>query len=115
VHGLDASMEMLASAEKKARKSGIGVFFKSGVAEALPFPAAQFNVVLSTVMLHICHRKHGCSAQERFAGFSSRMDVCLSLTSRDSVIKREVFCLTFTVPTDMFARRISLPYWLKLA
>jgi len=36
VHGLDASMEMLASAEKKARKAGVEVFFKNGVAEALP-------------------------------------------------------------------------------
>jgi ubiquinone/menaquinone biosynthesis C-methylase UbiE len=52
VHGIDASSEMLASAEKKARKAGIEVFFKSGLAEALPFPDAQFNVVLSTVMLH---------------------------------------------------------------
>jgi ubiquinone/menaquinone biosynthesis C-methylase UbiE len=52
VRGLDASMEMLASAEKKARKAGVEVFFKNGVAEALPFPDAQFNVVLSTVMLH---------------------------------------------------------------
>ena len=52
VHGLDASMEMLARAEKKARGAGVEVFFKSGVAETLPFPDAQFNVVLSTVMLH---------------------------------------------------------------
>jgi len=52
VHGLDASMEMLASAERKARKAGVEVFFKSGVAEALPFCGAQFDVVLSTVMLH---------------------------------------------------------------
>ena len=52
VHGLDASIEMLASAEKKARKAGVEVFFKSGVAEALPFPEAQFNLVLSSVMLH---------------------------------------------------------------
>ena len=52
VHGLDASAEMLASAEKKARKASVEVVFKNGVAEALPFPDAQFNVVLSTVMLH---------------------------------------------------------------
>jgi SAM-dependent methyltransferase len=52
VYGLDASAEMLASAEKKARKAGVEVFFKNGVAEALPFPDAQFNLVLSTVMLH---------------------------------------------------------------
>jgi 2-polyprenyl-3-methyl-5-hydroxy-6-metoxy-1,4-benzoquinol methylase len=52
VHGLDASVEMLARAEKKAKKAGVEVFFKNGVAEAIPFPDAQFNVVLSTVMLH---------------------------------------------------------------
>lgn len=63
VHGLDASMEMLARAEKKARKAGVEVLFKSGVAEALPFPDAQFNVVLSTVMLHHLPQK----ARLRFA------------------------------------------------
>ncbi len=52
VRGLDPSMEMLARAEKKVRKAGVEVQFKSGVAEALPFPDAQFDVVLSTVMLH---------------------------------------------------------------
>jgi len=52
VHGVDASIEMLATAKKKATKAGVEVFFKSGVAEALPFPDGQFNVVLSTVMLH---------------------------------------------------------------
>jgi ubiquinone/menaquinone biosynthesis C-methylase UbiE len=52
VHGVDASIEMLATAKKKATKAGVEVFFKSGVAEALPFSDRQFNVVLSTVMLH---------------------------------------------------------------
>jgi len=52
VHGLDASMEMLAKAKKKAGKADVEVSFKSGVAEALPFLDAQFDVVLSTVMLH---------------------------------------------------------------
>ena len=52
VHGLDPSVEMLARAEKKARKAGVEVLLKSGVAEALPFPDAQFDVVLSSVMLH---------------------------------------------------------------
>ena len=52
VHGVDASPEMIARAEKKAKKAGIEVFFKQGLAEALPFPDAQFDVVLSTVMLH---------------------------------------------------------------
>jgi len=58
VHGIDASLEMLARAEQKARKSGVAeVFFRNGLAEALPFPAAQFDVVLSTVMLHHLPRK----------------------------------------------------------
>ena len=57
VYGIDASPEMLARAEKKAKKAGVEVFFKSGLAEALPFTDAQFNVVLSTVMLHHLPRK----------------------------------------------------------
>lgn len=57
VYGIDASPEMLARAEKKAKKVGVEVFFKSGLAEALPFTDAQFNVVLSTVMLHHLPRK----------------------------------------------------------
>lgn len=52
VDGLDPSMEMLARAEEKARKAGVDVVFKRGVAEALPFADAQFDVVLSSVMLH---------------------------------------------------------------
>lgn len=52
VYGVDASPEMIARAEKKAKKAGVEVFFKQGLAEALPFPDAQFDVVLSTVMLH---------------------------------------------------------------
>jgi SAM-dependent methyltransferase len=39
-------------AEKKARKAGAEVVFRTGLAESLPFPDAQFDVVLSTVMLH---------------------------------------------------------------
>ena len=52
VHGIDASAAMVARATKKARKRGIDVLFEQAVAEALPFPDAQFDVVLSTVMLH---------------------------------------------------------------
>lgn len=52
VYGVDASKEMLARAEKKARNAQVEVSFKNALAEALPFPAAQFDVVLSTVMLH---------------------------------------------------------------
>ncbi len=52
VYGVDASPEMLARANKKARKAGVEIVLKNGLVEALPFPDAQFDVVLSTVMLH---------------------------------------------------------------
>jgi ubiquinone/menaquinone biosynthesis C-methylase UbiE len=52
VHGLDASPEMIARAQYKARKAGLDVTFANGVAESLPFPDARFDVVLNTVMLH---------------------------------------------------------------
>src|SRR5215475_3690106 len=52
VYGVDASPEMIARAEKKARKAGVKVVFKNAFAQSLPFPDAQFDVVLTTVMLH---------------------------------------------------------------
>jgi ubiquinone/menaquinone biosynthesis C-methylase UbiE len=52
VHGVDASPEMIARAQKKARKAGVDVTFRTGIAEALPFQERQFDVVLSTLMLH---------------------------------------------------------------
>jgi ubiquinone/menaquinone biosynthesis C-methylase UbiE len=52
VYGIDASREMLARARKKAEKAGVDVVFERGIVEALPFQHAQFDVVLSTVMLH---------------------------------------------------------------
>jgi ubiquinone/menaquinone biosynthesis C-methylase UbiE len=52
VQGIDASPEMVARARSKARKAGADVTFTTGVVEALPYPDAQFDVVLSTLMLH---------------------------------------------------------------
>ena len=52
VYVVDASPEMLLRAEQKARKAGSDVHFRNGLAEALPFSDGQFDVVLSTVMLH---------------------------------------------------------------
>jgi ubiquinone/menaquinone biosynthesis C-methylase UbiE len=52
VAGIDASAQMISRATSKARKTGLDVRFKEAVIEALPFADAQFDVVLSTVMLH---------------------------------------------------------------
>jgi ubiquinone/menaquinone biosynthesis C-methylase UbiE len=52
VYGIDASPEMLARANKKATKAGIDVVFKNAFAQALPFPDARFDAVLTTIMLH---------------------------------------------------------------
>ena len=57
VYGIDASPQMLARAEKKASKAGLEVIFKNGAAQALPFPDAQFDAVMSTLMLHHLPRK----------------------------------------------------------
>src|SRR5206468_9540093 len=48
VYGIDASPEMIARASRKARKAGLEVLFKNAVAEALPFPDAHFDAVLTT-------------------------------------------------------------------
>ena len=53
VNGFDPSPEMVARASKKARKAGVEVIFTNAAAQALPFPDAQFDVVLSTLMLHL--------------------------------------------------------------
>lgn len=52
VHGIDASPEMIARAQRKAKRSGMDVVFEIAPAQSLPFPDARFDLVLSTVMLH---------------------------------------------------------------
>lgn len=52
VYGIDASPEMIARADRRARRKGSGVSFRVGAAQALPFPDAHFDVVLTTLMLH---------------------------------------------------------------
>jgi ubiquinone/menaquinone biosynthesis C-methylase UbiE len=52
VHGIDASPEMIARANRKAKKAGVDVTFRTAIVEALPFADRQFDAVLSTLMLH---------------------------------------------------------------
>lgn len=52
VYGIDASPEMIERTTRKARRQGARVMFKVGAAQALPFPNAQLDVVLTTLMLH---------------------------------------------------------------
>jgi len=67
VCGIDASAEMLARAERKARKAGVEIVFKNAMAQGLPFPDAHFDVVLTTVMLHHLPRnaRQQCAAEMR--------------------------------------------------
>jgi ubiquinone/menaquinone biosynthesis C-methylase UbiE len=67
VDGVDASPEMIARAQAKARKRRVAVSFQLAVAEALPFPDARFDVVLATLMLHHLPRpaRQRCVAEMR--------------------------------------------------
>lgn len=52
VHGIDASPEMIEVAREKAGRKGADVDFRVGLIEDIPFPDGQFDVVLSSLMLH---------------------------------------------------------------
>jgi ubiquinone/menaquinone biosynthesis C-methylase UbiE len=52
VIGIDASPAMIARATTKAARAGAAVRFDTAIVEALPFPDARFDVVLSTLMFH---------------------------------------------------------------
>jgi ubiquinone/menaquinone biosynthesis C-methylase UbiE len=52
VFGIDASAEMIARAGHKASKAGVDATFRKEAVQALSFPDARFDVVLSTLMFH---------------------------------------------------------------
>ncbi len=52
VAGVDPSPDMLERARQKAAKKGLEIDFRSAAIEKLPFDDGQFNVVLSSFMLH---------------------------------------------------------------
>ena len=56
VRGIDASPQMIARARQKASRGNADVAFDVASAESLPFSDKQFDVVLSTVMLHHLRR-----------------------------------------------------------
>jgi ubiquinone/menaquinone biosynthesis C-methylase UbiE len=52
VYGIDASPNMIRQAGQKAGRSGVDVTFKVGLIENIEFPENQFDVVLSSLMMH---------------------------------------------------------------
>ena len=67
VCGIDASPQMIARANRKAKRAGVEVLFGTGAAQAMPFPDAQFDVVLNTLMLHHLPRRgrQQCASETR--------------------------------------------------
>lgn len=52
VMGLDADPEVLKLAQKKAQKSNVDISFHQGLSSHLPFDAAVFNHVFSSLLFH---------------------------------------------------------------
>jgi len=52
VSGIDAGPEMIAVARAKAARAGVAVDFRLEPIEALTYPDATFDIVLSSLMMH---------------------------------------------------------------
>jgi SAM-dependent methyltransferase len=52
VIGIDPAPEMIAEARRKADRAGLAIDYRVAATEALPFPDATFDVVLSSLMMH---------------------------------------------------------------
>jgi ubiquinone/menaquinone biosynthesis C-methylase UbiE len=52
VTGVDPDPKALARAERKATRAGVSIRFDRGFADALPYPAATFDRVFSSLMFH---------------------------------------------------------------
>lgn len=52
VTGIDPALEMIARARKKAARAAADVRFDTAVIESLPFGNSEFDVVLSSLMIH---------------------------------------------------------------
>lgn len=52
VHGIDASPEMIALAQRKAKQAGVELDFRVGLAEKLPFADRSFDLVMSQLAIH---------------------------------------------------------------
>jgi ubiquinone/menaquinone biosynthesis C-methylase UbiE len=52
VFGTDASPTMIEQAQRKANQAGVEVTFRVDLVENITFPANQFDIVLSSLMMH---------------------------------------------------------------
>lgn len=52
VHGIDAAPEMIDVASRKAAGRKVDVRFQVGLVEDIPFPDGNFDLAMSTLMLH---------------------------------------------------------------
>lgn len=52
VYGIDAAPEMIEVARNKAKHRGLDAFFEVGLIEKLPYSEANFDVVISRLVMH---------------------------------------------------------------